>query len=236
MRFCCLTRTGTNVPGSILIAPDYDASDAAPVSEQILSNYAELVEDAPWKDICCNLRPAGMHALGPKKFVRNGLVPGQDLKTTDVGSIIVATVDGTAVNWAKLWIEYDIEFFEPQLNPQGSGLASTAQGTAGTAASVISAGLSISGSLISGVLLNVVSLQNLVQGAEYYISGSATTAAAGFTFSAPVGLTLKSTLDAGANASGSTYIATATVGSVTITSGVSVNVLIVATPISIGAI
>jgi len=118
MRFCYLTRTGTNIPGSVLMAPDYDASDAQPLSEQILSNYAEIVEDAPWKDICCILRPAGMHALGPKKFVRNGLVPGQDLKTTDVGTFVLATVDGSAVNWGKVWVEYDVEFFAPQLNPQ----------------------------------------------------------------------------------------------------------------------
>jgi len=124
MRFCYLTRTGTNIPGSVIIAPDYDAADVAPVSEMILSNYAEVVEDAPWKDLCCVLRPSGMHAVGPKKFVRSGAVPGQDLKTTDVGSIILATVDGSAVNWGKFWVEYDVEFFEPQLNPIGSGLLS----------------------------------------------------------------------------------------------------------------
>lgn len=237
MRFCYLTRTGTNVPGSVMIAPDYDAADAQPVSEQILSNYAELVEDAPWKDLCCNLKPAGMHALGPKKFVRNGLIPGQDLKTTDVGSIIVATVDGTAVNWGKLWVEYDIEFFEPQLNPQGSGLGSTAQGTAGTAASVISAGLAISGSLISSVVGNVISFENLVPGGEYSLSFGASTGASTMATSAAVGITAKTGIFAGANQSGSTFTANGQVGSLTLTSsGATVNPFIVVVPITIGPI
>jgi hypothetical protein len=237
MRFCYLTRTGTNIPGSVLMAPDYDASDAQPVSEQIMSNYAEIVEDAPWKDICCNLRPSGMHALGPKKFVRNGLVPGQDLKTTDVGTFILATVDGTAVNWGKVWVEYDVEFFEPQLNPSGSSLASTAQGTAGTTVAVISAGLAIAGSLISSVVGNVVSFQNLVPGGEYFISSGATTSAAGQGFSALVGITLKNSFLTSASPMGITFTVNqgVTVGSVTITQGgATVNPLIVLTPISIG--
>jgi len=235
MRFCYLTRTGTNIPGSVLMAPDYDASDVQPVSEQIMSNYAEIVEDAPWKDICCLLRPSGMHALGPKKFVRNGLVPGQDLKTTDVGTFILATVDGTNVNWGKLWVEYDVEFFEPQLNPNGSSLASTLQGTAGSAAAVITTGQAISGALISGQVGNVVSLQNLVVGGEYFIAGGGTTAATGVAYSALVGITLKNTFNENGNVVGLSFIATASVGSITITlGGAWTNPLFVVAPISIG--
>jgi hypothetical protein len=234
MRFCYLTRTGTNVPGSVIMAPDYDASDASPVSEQILSNYAEVVEDAPWKDICCSLRAAGMHALGPKKFVRNGLVPGQDLKTTDVGSLILATVDGTAVNWGKLWVEYDVEFYEPQLNPTGSSLASSAQGTAGTAASVISVGTATAGPLISGIAGNVVSFQNLTPGGEYFIYAGATAQPGTYADSAAVGLTLKNSLQSNGALSGQTYIATANNASLTMTwSGNVTNpyILIAAVPI-----
>jgi hypothetical protein len=219
------------------MAPDYDASDVQPVSEQIMSNYAEIVEDAPWKDICCVLRPSGMHAIGPKKFVRSGLVPGQDLKTTDVGSIILATVDGTAVNWGKFWVEYDIEFFEPQLNPNGSSLASTAQGTNGTAVAVISAGLAIAGSTIAGIVGNIVSLQNLVQGGEYLISCGAVGGATGETFSALVGLTLKSTLETNGSLCAVTVIATAVAGSITITlGGAQTSVLICVSPITIGTL
>lgn len=114
------TRTGSNVPGSIMLVPDYDAGDSAPLTEQIASAFEDVVEDAPWKDLCCKLRPRAMHSMGPKKFVRTGPLPaGQDIKTTDVGNLFLATTDGTAVSWGKLWVEYDIEFFTPQLPPAG---------------------------------------------------------------------------------------------------------------------
>lgn len=131
-----LTRTGTNVPGSILLYPDYDAADAAPVSEAVASNYSEVCEDAPWKDITCALRASGMHAIGPKKFVRaEALADNLDIKTYDVGTLFLSTVDGTTVSWGKLWIEYDISFFEPQLNPEGAFVflgGSIVGGTAGS--------------------------------------------------------------------------------------------------------
>lgn len=39
LKLCYYTRTGTNVPGSLLLAADYDAADAAPATEQIASAY-----------------------------------------------------------------------------------------------------------------------------------------------------------------------------------------------------
>lgn len=237
VRFCYLTRTGTNIPGSVMIAPDYDASDVQPVSEQILSNYAEIVEDAPWKDLCCVLRPSGMHALGPKKFVRSGLVPGQDLKTTDIGSIILATVDGTAVNWGKLWVEYDFEFFEPQLNPQGNSLSSTAQGTSGTVANPINVGLVIAGSQIASLVGQVLSLQNLVPGGEYFVSYGGTTFANGCTISATTGFTLKNNFFVESANASATFLATASLGTLTfVPGGVSTNPLIVVSQIPIGTL
>jgi len=122
LRFCYYTRTGTNVPGSVLLVPDYDAADAAPASEQIASSYEDVVEDAPWKDLECNLREAAMFSMGPKKFIRTGaLSANQDIKTYDVGNLHLCTVDGTAVAWGKLWVEYDISLYTPQLPPAGAG-------------------------------------------------------------------------------------------------------------------
>jgi len=200
------------------MAPDYDAADVAPVSEQIISNYAEIVEDAPWKDICCVLRPSGMHALGPKKFVRFSTVASTDIKTYDVGTLFLATVDGTAVNWGKLWVEYDIEFFEPQLNPLGNaGLNSSALGATSTTTSILATGSSIQGPLISGVALNVVSLQNMIVGQEYLMSWGAATGAQTITPSANVGMTGKTQFFSAANNSSETFTATATTGSLTLT-------------------
>jgi len=127
LKFEYFTRTGSNVPGSVMLVPDYDASDAAPDTEQIASSYEDVAEDAPWKDICCSLRPSALHAIGPTKFIRSGPIPANtDIKTYDAGNFFLCTVDGTAVNWGKLWVEYDVTLFTPQLPPSGGGLISAA--------------------------------------------------------------------------------------------------------------
>jgi len=125
LRYCYYTRTGSSTPGSCMLVPDYDAEDAIPLSEQIASSYEDVAEDAPWKDIDCDLRVAAMFSMGPKKFIRTGAVPaGTDIKTYDAGQMFVCTTDGTAVNWGKLWVEYDVTLYTPQINPAGSGVLS----------------------------------------------------------------------------------------------------------------
>jgi len=103
--------------------PDYDAADSAPLSEQVASAYEDVAEDAPWKDIDCICRPAAMHAMGPTKFVRSlPLSANQDIKTYDAGNFFLCTLDGTAVPWGKLWVEYDVTLMTPQLPSGGGGL------------------------------------------------------------------------------------------------------------------
>jgi len=125
LRYCYYTRTGSSTPGSCMLVPDYDAEDAVPSSEQIASSYEDVAEDAPWKDIDCDLRVPAMFSMGPKKFIRTGAAPaGTDIKTYDAGQMFVCTTDGTAVNWGKLWCEYDVTLYTPQLNPAGAGVLS----------------------------------------------------------------------------------------------------------------
>lgn len=120
LKYCYYTRTGSNVPGSVMLAPDYDAADAAPASEQIASAFQDVAEDAPWKDIDCTLTQLSMAGGQSRKFTRSGaLAANLDVKSYDSGNMHVCTVDGTAVNWGKLWVEYDIDFFVPQLPPTG---------------------------------------------------------------------------------------------------------------------
>jgi hypothetical protein len=125
LKFEYFTRTGSGTPGSVMLVPDYDPADSAPISEQVASSYEDVVEDAPWKDMCCSLKPSSLHALGPSKFIRSGtLLANLDIKTYDSGNLFVCTVDGTAVNWGKLWVEYDVTLMTPQLHPAGSSLLS----------------------------------------------------------------------------------------------------------------
>lgn len=56
--FHFLTRSATSSPGSVLIAPDYDPADAAPVDELTMMSYENSREDAVWRDqtLSCNIR------------------------------------------------------------------------------------------------------------------------------------------------------------------------------------
>jgi hypothetical protein len=119
LKFEYVTRCSTSQAGSVIMAPDYDASDAAPTTEQNLSTYQDSVEDAPWKDITTVLNPSSMHPDGPKKFVRNTNFVYGDIKTFDVGKFFLATTDCGAGDpkIGKLWVEYDVELFVPQTSP-----------------------------------------------------------------------------------------------------------------------
>jgi len=178
LKFEYLTKTTTNVPGSVIMCPDYNAADAAPVSEQVLSNYEDYVENSPWEPIDCFLNEQAMHALGPKKFVRVGaLTAGLDVKTYDVGNMYVYTNDGTAVSWGKVYVCYEIELFIPQLQPAGSSftqVALIAGATAMTAALPLGTAPIVTGNmqLVAGNngTNNTLTLSNSIIGAEYYIA------------------------------------------------------------------
>jgi len=133
LHFKYFTRTGSNIPGSFMMAPDYDASDAPPASEVAASAYEDTAEDAPWKDICCILKTSEMHGDMKEKYIRSGsLAANQDIKTYDAGNLFACTVDGTAVPWGKLWVEYDVTLFTPQTPVggfQASGTLISAGGT-----------------------------------------------------------------------------------------------------------
>jgi len=120
LRFCYYTRCSSATPGSVQLVPDYDPADAAPGSEFIAASFEDVQEDAPWKDICCELRPDAMFPMGPKKFIRQAsLAANQDIKTYDAGNLFVTTTDGAVTNWGLVWVEYDVTLFTPQTPSAG---------------------------------------------------------------------------------------------------------------------
>jgi hypothetical protein len=180
MRFMYFTRTGSTTVGSVILCPDYDAADGAPISEQVIDSYEDAKEDAPWKNVDCPLNSTSMHLMGPKKFIRLGnLSANQDIKTYDVGNMFIYTVDSaSAASWGKLWVEYDVDLFTPQLPPGGSSFTQTA--------AINSAGGGRTGALPFGTAPVVfgnmqiivgsngtnstITLSNAVVGGEYSIS------------------------------------------------------------------
>lgn len=199
LRYCYYTRTGSNVPGSLLMTPDYDASDAAPVSEAIASSYDDCEEDAPWKDICCVLPQRSLMGDMKEKYIRSGpLSANQDIKTYDAGNLFVCTTDGTVVGWGKVWVEYDVTLFNPQVPAggfQGSGTLVTAGGTSVT--NPFGTSSNKTGPVAMTAAAAVLSLSNVQQGQEVSLAsnvlGTALTAAS---FGTPVGCTIKTTMAA----------------------------------------
>jgi hypothetical protein len=172
LKYCYYTRTGSNVPGSVMMAPDYDAADAAPASEQVASAFEDVAEDAPWKDIECQLNPKSMDAGRDRHFTRTGaLAANLDVKEYDCGNLNLITLDGTAVSWGKLWVEYDVTFFVPQLPPNGGAqvlggriLGATTQ----TAANPLGVAPTVDSSA-NGISVNTASVVTLAQTGTYLV-------------------------------------------------------------------
>jgi len=196
LKFEYFTRTGSNVPGSMMLAPDYDASDAAPVSEVSASAYEDTEEDAPWKDICCVLKASELMGDMKERFVRTGtLAANQDIKTYDCGNLFVCTVDGTAVNWGKLWVEYDVTLITPHVPPggfQASGTLTAGGGSIAAATPFGAAPVATGNVVLSGAGVAVITISNVQIGQEICITAASTgTVISGYGAGALTGLTLK---------------------------------------------
>lgn len=121
LRFHYITRCATSYVGSVLLAPDYDALDAAPTTEVICAMMAGAKEDVPWRDIIIDFTPSDMFPLGPRKFIRTQAVSSSDLKTYDAGQLFVGKAGcADTSNIGKLWVEYDVELHIPQSPSTGS--------------------------------------------------------------------------------------------------------------------
>lgn len=198
LRYCYYTRTGSNIPGSVMMAPDFDASDTAPGSEVIASSYQHCEEDAPWKDIKCILPARELMGDMKEKYIRNGaLAANQDIKTYDAGNFFLCTVDGTAVPWGKLWVEYDVTLITPQVPTGGfqatgvliGGGTMNQDAVFGPTASQLNTGpIAITASPTTAT----ITIGNVHIGQElliaWYVKGTTITTC---TASAPVGMTTK---------------------------------------------
>jgi hypothetical protein len=155
LKFEYLTRCATSTVGSVILAPDYDSLDAPPNSELQATTYRDAVENVPWQDSHSVLAPAAMFPMGPRKYIRSGLVANSDLKTYDAGVMHICTT-GEVGNDAigKLWVEYDVELFVPQ----------TEGDTAASSQTTSQFNLSTDQSLVSGVR-STIAFDEVVQNA-----------------------------------------------------------------------
>lgn len=122
LSFEFITRSSTATRGSVIMTPDYDASDAPPASEAVACSYEGVQEDACWKDIFCDLPSGRLNAADKFRFVRSGpLSANQDIKLYDAGTMFACTsgFSSTVVPIGKLWVDYDVTLKIPSLSPNG---------------------------------------------------------------------------------------------------------------------
>lgn len=125
IRFCYESEKSSNTDGSVMLAVDFDASDAAPPNKTQLMAYHNAVRSNVWLECCYEASKADLQKFGVQRYVRSGAVPsGTDIKTYDVGTLFIATqgcVDTSKIG--ELYIEYDVQLHTPQLDFSDSASA-----------------------------------------------------------------------------------------------------------------
>lgn len=118
LKFIYEPAVSTSASGAVMMAIDYDASDAGPANKTTLMSYKDAARAAPWDHCEFVASSDDLHKL-KTHYVRSGVVPNTDIKTYDVGKLYVAT-QGQDATWnnlvGELYVEYDVELLTPQLN------------------------------------------------------------------------------------------------------------------------
>lgn len=119
LRFRYENRCSALTSGSIIMSPSYDAADsnAQAATESLLYQNKGTVDFSVWKNGILNVNCAAMNRLykshtcmADERFA----VSTQDKKTIDPGQVFIC-LDGVPASQftGKIFIDYDVEFFEP---------------------------------------------------------------------------------------------------------------------------
>jgi len=117
------TQSPTSATGTVLIALDYDASDAAPVDKVSALAYRSSVRSPPWAD-CTHISLREDLTKHKSFFVRTSpLLANQDIKLYDVANAYLAT-QGQASSAAigELYVSYRVRLMTPQFGVLNPGL------------------------------------------------------------------------------------------------------------------
>lgn len=117
------TTSPTTASGTVIIAPDYDISDNAPVNKTQAMNYQDRARSAPW----ANCRMVASRKNLKKRssyFCRIGNVPQSDRQLYDTCKIYVCTQGQANSNIiGELYIKYTVIFSTPSLDDPSQGIS-----------------------------------------------------------------------------------------------------------------
>jgi len=118
LKFRYQPRCSTATAGTVILAIDYDANDAAPLSKSAVLSYYGCDDSAAWQECCCGLDARVARDRG-SLFLRAGtLAANQDVKTFDLGTLYVCTSGfAGATACGELYVEYDCCLLIPQTTP-----------------------------------------------------------------------------------------------------------------------
>lgn len=116
LQFEYRTKTATTALGDVILAVDYDATDAAPSDSIQAEAYDESASGAPWQNVNHTCRPSNMRKL-PTFFVRGDSQPAStDLKLSDMGNLFVCTENqASAALVGYMYVSYKVHLMTPQL-------------------------------------------------------------------------------------------------------------------------
>lgn len=117
LRFIYEPNVSTATNGSIIMAMDYDAGDAAPGSREVLSCFSGSVRSQMWSQcvmVCAPQELARFHDQRACRFV--AISANQDVKTYDLGNLFISIQGNTEIlNAGDVYVEYVVDLMSPQI-------------------------------------------------------------------------------------------------------------------------
>lgn len=119
LAFIYAGRTSSATGGYCTMAMDYDPTDPNPSSKLEVNNYDDRIAVVPWcEKAVLNCKHSGFNRL--KTFMTRGTSIADELGLYDIGTLFIVTGNqATAGSIGELWVEYSIEFTQPQVNRAG---------------------------------------------------------------------------------------------------------------------
>lgn len=123
LKFIYAGRSSSAVGGYCTLAIDYDPTDPPPASKTEINNFNDRVAVVPWEPKATLVCSRSALARMPKYMTRSSSI-ADELANYDVGTFyVVAGNQLTNAQIGELWVEYSIEFFQPQTNRAGNQIA-----------------------------------------------------------------------------------------------------------------
>lgn len=108
LRFSYKSVTSTSIPGVVMMSFDFDAADSPPATKVEQAQMANSTESSVW---------VGNELTVPSdpgwRFTRSSTLTNTDIKTYDLGNLLVSTMYGTGGVVGELYVDYTLELRKP---------------------------------------------------------------------------------------------------------------------------